>query len=447
MDTGALVLSSDFDAILAKRDACVRGAKAFDEAVSGAPEGFPAIFVHDAVMRVDTRWNLDVVVRSIERDAWESLVAGTGLYSFMDAQARKEWAEQLERGKLLPFTKENAEAFVAGLHSQRGAMVKRGVAECFRRLSGHYKTNRPDRFGARMIVTHVLTVYGSGKQAWHSTNHRACDDFDDLQRVLHLLRGLPEPDHRQGSYQLMSRGAELNPSGGAWPRVVVFPFFKVKVHKNGNGHLTFDHEADVLRLNKVLSLESGGLALPDDSRAKRRPVPMTDPAGDLEFFATPPALVRELVQRAGVRHGDKCLEPSGGEGAIAWELVERAGQGNVTVVEIDGERARQCEQAVGAACVYVADFVQWDSAARFDRIVMNPPFSSELDHVTRAWELLAPGGRLVAVMSSGVTFRSGQYAEFRDWLAEAGGTFEDLPEGSFKSSGTNVRAVVVTVDR
>ena len=38
---------------------------------------------------------------------------------------------------------------------------------------------------------------------------------------------------------------------------------------------------------------------------------------------------------------------------------------------------------------------------------MNPPFDrlQDVRHVTHAFSLLAPGGRLVAVMAEGVTYR------------------------------------------
>lgn len=446
-----LVLSSDFDAMLARRDAQVAACRVVDKMLAEQPEGFPRLFFKDG-----SGWDVDKAIREAERAAWAELVAGTGLYTFMDATARREWNEHLERGALLPFTAENAKLFAVGLHEQRGAMVKRGVGDCFRRLSGHYVTNKPDRFGVRMILTYVLAVHGSGRTAWWSLNSRACDDLDDLVRVLRICRGLGEPDHRRGAWHVMHE-ARADAGDGAWPRVVAFEYFDVKLHKNGNGHLTFRHEADVQRLNKVLSLETDGKTLAPATREKRRaPPPTPDVGGKLAYFATPPELARELVERAGVQAGHWCLEPSAGEGAIARAIVDAQGGATwLQCIEIYPARALACEQAVAGAYVNVADFMTWrpSGGQQFDRIVMNPPFSlpgqplADIDHVRHAWGMLAKGGRLVAVMSAGVKFRSDAKAvEFRYWLETMGGTIEDLPDGSFAASGTNVRAVVVMVD-
>ena len=68
-------------------------------------------------------------------------------------------------------------------------------------------------------------------------------------------------------------------------------------------------------------------------------------------------------------------------------------------------------------------------------------------HVLHAARFLSPGGRLVSVMSAGVTFRtSAKHAAFRDFVAAHNGAIEPLPEGAFKPSGTSVNTVIVTLE-
>jgi hypothetical protein len=79
---------------------------------------------------------------------------------------------------------------------------------------------------------------------------------------------------------------------------------------------------------------------------------------------------------------------------------------------------------------------------------MNPPFAGQADieHVTHALNFLKPGGKLVAIMSAGVTFRQDRKAaDFRALIWGMGGTIEELPEDAFKQSGTSVRTVLVEV--
>ena len=82
-----------------------------------------------------------------------------------------------------------------------------------------------------------------------------------------------------------------------------------------------------------------------------------------------------------------------------------------------------------------------DSKDGFDRVLLNPPFGQAQDvaHIKHALTFLAPGGRLVAICANGPR----QQAELR-LLAT---TWEELPEGTFVDAGTNVRTVLMTVQR
>ena len=78
--------------------------------------------------------------------------------------------------------------------------------------------------------------------------------------------------------------------------------------------------------------------------------------------------------------------------------------------------------------------------------------SAEIDHLRHAFDQLAPGGRVVAVMSEGPFFRQERKAnDFREWLDDLGGESEQLPEDSFRGveafRETGVRTRVVWVDK
>lgn len=177
-------------------------------------------------------------------------------------------------------------------------------------------------------------------------------------------------------------------------------------------------------------------------------------ARDLGFFPTPAPLARRLVALAGVRPGDVAVEPSAGEGAIVAELV--AAGAEVHAVEVDPGRALRLRERFPKVDVLTRDWLDTHVAALCGRapraIVMNPPFSLEgqreadVAHVAHALEMVAPGGNVVAVMSAGVAFRQTQASRVLRGMVELhGGSIEELPEGTFRESGTDVRAVVVTV--
>lgn len=163
------------------------------------------------------------------------------------------------------------------------------------------------------------------------------------------------------------------------------------------------------------------------------------------YFPTPDWLADSIVQRAGVAPGHEVLEPSAGEGAIA-DAVRRAVGVSPTCVELDRRRvlvlAGKSYEVLGVD--FLALPVGWRA---FDRVVMNPPFAKgqDVQHVRHAYAMLRPGGRLIAVMAAGFTFREDRASvEFRAMVEECG-SWEPLPPGIFREAGTDVNTVLVEV--
>lgn len=167
---------------------------------------------------------------------------------------------------------------------------------------------------------------------------------------------------------------------------------------------------------------------------------------DFGYFPTPAAVVDRLLELAKVQAGMSALEPSAGRGAIAARL-EAAGA-RVDCVELLPDNAKHLVDA-GYASVLVADFLTINPDPRYQRVVMNPPFDkkrSDIHHVLHALKFLEPGGLLVSVMPFGVVFREDALSrDLRGIVEQRGGHIEELPEGSFKESGTKVNSVIVVI--
>jgi|GEM_PF-622427 len=169
-------------------------------------------------------------------------------------------------------------------------------------------------------------------------------------------------------------------------------------------------------------------------------------------FFTPPNIVQMIVTAAGIRPGMQVLEPSAGRGAIAFAaaaagaevMCYEADEPTIdALVKENGKSEHRLDMAV------LTDFLTVEPTAKFDAVVMNPPFAKRADihHVNHAFSFLKPGGRLVAIMSAGIEFRSDKLTvTFREKIESLGGTIERLPEDSFKASGTSVNTVIVTAD-
>jgi predicted RNA methylase len=167
------------------------------------------------------------------------------------------------------------------------------------------------------------------------------------------------------------------------------------------------------------------------------------------YFPTPPAIVQQLLDHARIEPGMRVLEPSAGRGAIALAAAHAGAA--VDCVEIQDDHAEALRDAHHPdLTVLVADFLTTSPQPVYDRVVMNPPFARQADirHVLHAHQALKPGGRLVAVMSNGVTFRNAPLTrEFRALLTTEGGELHPLPEGAFKESGTGVNTVIAVIPK
>lgn len=138
------------------------------------------------------------------------------------------------------------------------------------------------------------------------------------------------------------------------------------------------------------------------------------------FYPTPVAIVEMMLSRlAPLERDQRVLEPSAGRGDIADRL--RAYVDQVTVVEPHPQLA---ELLAGKGYgPFTGSFETFDPSQAFDRIAMNPPFAGgrDMDHVQRAFGMLAPGGVLVALMNDGAAPGDGtdeQRTAFANWLRE-----------------------------
>lgn len=212
-----------------------------------------------------------------------------------------------------------------------------------------------------------------------------------------------------------------------------------------------------VKTNKVLEAAGGrwdrrarAHVFPDDAAELLEPViltgEITHARDEFGYFPTPPAVVDRLIALADLGPGMTVLEPSAGQGALA--AAAAAARGIVDCVELLDANAAILRQCDDYRDVTTGDFLAIEPVWLYDRVVMNPPFARQADvvHVTHALRFLRPGGRLVSVMSAGVTFRSYRLtADLRELIADRGGEIIPLPADSFKESGTGVNTVIVVV--
>lgn len=169
------------------------------------------------------------------------------------------------------------------------------------------------------------------------------------------------------------------------------------------------------------------------------------------FFPTPEGLAAEIVAKAGIVDGDIILEPSAGLGHIAEAITEAHPANKLICMEIYQPLCEALNlkgyEAVNGDFLMCAAI---NPDIRPNKIIMNPPFENlqDIDHVTHAWELLKPGGRIVAIMAGNKSRETAKVKDFMQFVDQYG-TWEENPFGSFASSfrPTGVNTITVILDK
>lgn len=164
-----------------------------------------------------------------------------------------------------------------------------------------------------------------------------------------------------------------------------------------------------------------------------------------QYFPTPAAVVQRLIDLAALQPGMEVLEPSAGSGAIATAAAKAGAV--VDCIERDPGYAGTLTDTGIARTLTVADFLTVPAQPRYDRVLMNPPFTkgADMQHVEHALRFLKPDGLLVSVMFWAVTEHNRRTAPFRSLVEARGGTVEAVAAGAFRESGTAVPTVIVTI--
>jgi len=269
-------------------------------------------------------------------------------------------------------------------------------------------------------VRGYLTVKASGEQARNGGSHMV-KVTEDVRQVLlgATIEGNLLTLPGQLDKALYKRVDEtLNLLGGKWTR--------------GKGGHVFKGEDPAVLVAEAL--ESGSIE---------------DPTKKYQFYPTPKLVAQRLVKLADFSPEKMqwALEPSGGSGAILDEFPKSCS--GIQTCEIQPELADALE-AKGYA-VEKGDFMAYHPGPIFERIVANPPFTrgQDLAHISHMLDCLAPGGRLVSVLSAGIDYRTDKVT--KAFLArlqkECVFRFEDIESGAFRESGTLVNAKILIADK
>jgi len=392
-------------------------------------------------------------IRDLDAAYWQRAIQLTDVMDYMPAAARDQWNESIRNAETAPFDPDNVRATMAQLLAQRADFLADMVDGIFRGLSGEHVTNRPEGFYKRMIIAHVdnygsfgstgliqdlrkvvAMLTGRGKvESWRlgpdavRYAQKTMGQWVSLDGGAVMLRTyLKGTAHLQVHPQVAWRlnevlahkypaalppqfrtrparqkaDPELYDSPLPWP--VIIAMGNLSIHGcmvdwriDKDKHLRAEVSAVLESLGGVRSGDTWHFPYPPEDVIEAVKHSGVVPHKEAhQYYPTPDELAARMVALANIRPGNRCLEPSAGTGAIARLLPREA----TTCVEIAALH-QAAVTASGYRCER-ADFLEWKAPHEFDRIVMNPPYSQGRwkAHLLSALVLLAPGGRLVALL-------------------------------------------------
>lgn len=442
-------------------------------------------------------------IKTLDAAFWNKSLRLTDVLDYMPDARRTEWLKQIEEHKTPEFTESNVRATLSSMMAQRMDFLSEMVDGIFRGLSGEHVTNRPEGFWKRMIIANVygyggwvdsmhgliqdmrtiMAKFMGRDQPHYSATRQMLDHvrkdtgtWHDVDggafRIRVYMKGTAHIEvHPDMAWRLNQILAHRYPVAipsqyrKAPPKtrkvkdvelvknMVPFAVINAITTHNFNRHTYSFHSYSAWedldkhvkdKACKVLEAiggvkESWGYQLDYDAHGVLMYIASTGMIPDhksFQHYPTTENVAAAAIELAEIDHKiHRCLEPSAGQGHLA-ELMPKA----TVCVEVSELHCKVLE-AKGFK-VECTDFLKWNKSggARFDRIVMNPPFSEgrALAHVEHAASMLTNKGRLVSILPASFKNKAGILPGMKV-------TWSEVYENEFV--GTSVSVVILTAEK
>ena len=399
--------------------------------------------------------------KALDAQCWRRALRLTDIYDILPQERRDEWDELIDNRETPDFIEENVGPTLSDLLAKRPKFMAERVDGLFRSLSGEHVTNSPWGFGKRMILAHVTDKYkmvnhsqcghindlraviakieGRGKPphgmtrdiirrlredtgTWYDVDGGAMkirvykkgtahieihpDMAWKLNAILSHLHPRAIPSEHREPPPKKHKDVEVVQNLLPFPVLELLDDLKIRGQSVSMRSYRWGEADKHLRQKargalKALGGVVDGLKVrfdydPTDAIDHVLAVGATPDQKSHQYYATPDDLAAAAVEWADIGPEHRCLEPSAGQGAIAKHIPDRTQC--VEISELHAEVLRS--KGFDVDC---ADFLGWlpsDGIWQYPRIVMNPPYSEGRwqEHLRAAYDLLAPGGVLVAIL-------------------------------------------------
>lgn len=195
---------------------------------------------------------MSTITRNLDRSIWRDLMQKSGMLALMDAQARKQWDDNLEGDDIPEISEANILNTFEQLHQSKAEVFERGIINVFKGLSWDYKTNSPCFFGKKIIINNLVT---HNRWGFSLTWGFRRDQLADLERMLFLLDGKAIPDNRADISINLIDHIRDNPGKDVYEDT----YFSIRYFQKGTAHLTFKYPELVEKMNDIIAKHYPGM--------------------------------------------------------------------------------------------------------------------------------------------------------------------------------------------
>ncbi|MBX9498684.1 DUF4942 domain-containing protein [Yersinia enterocolitica] len=195
---------------------------------------------------------MSTITCNLDRSIWRDLMQKSGMISLMDAQARKQWDNNLEGDDIPEISEANILSTFEQLHHSKADVFERGIINVFKGLSWDYKTNSPCQFGKKIIVNGLVDHNRWGfKLNWGWRR----DQLADLERMLFLLDGKAIPENRHDVTVRLSEHINQQSTSEIFDDA----YFSIRYFQKGSAHITFKRPNLIERMNDIIAKHYPGM--------------------------------------------------------------------------------------------------------------------------------------------------------------------------------------------
>ncbi|MBC6501862.1 DUF4942 domain-containing protein [Citrobacter freundii] len=188
---------------------------------------------------------IKAITQNIDRSIWKDLMNKSGMLALMDAQARDEWYNSLEKDDIPAVSEDNILSTFEQLHQSKAEVFERGIINVFKGLSWDYKSNSPCKFGKKIIVDGLVQY---DRWGFHFRHGRRREQLADLDRMLNLLDGKPVPENRNDlSVRLDAHICKQHVS------VYEDEYVEIRYFQKGTGHIIFKRSDLIDKMNGIVA--------------------------------------------------------------------------------------------------------------------------------------------------------------------------------------------------